>query len=64
MGIEVIIKITAIGLLTAILGQILKQMGKDEIATITTLVGFIVVIIMALNLISQLFSTFQSIFNL
>ena len=64
MGIEVIIKITAIGLLTAILGQILKQMGKDEIATITTLAGFIVVIIMALNLISQLFSTFQSIFNL
>lgn len=64
MGIEIIIKITAIGLLTAILGQILKQMGKDEIATITTLAGFIVVIIMALNLISQLFSTFESIFNL
>lgn len=64
MGIEIIIKITAIGLLTAVLGQILKQMGKDEIATITTLAGFIVVIIMALNLISQLFSTFESIFNL
>ena len=64
MGIEVIIKITAIGLLTAILGQILKQMGKDEIATITTLAGFIVVIIMVLNLISQLFTTFESIFNL
>jgi len=64
MGIEVIIKITAIGLLTAILGQILKQMGKDEIATITTLAGFIVVIIMVLNLISQLFTAFESIFKL
>ena len=64
MGIEIIIKIAAIGLLTAVLGQILKQMGKDDIATITTLAGFIVVIIMALNLISQLFTTFESIFNL
>ena len=46
MGIEIIFKITAVGLLTAILGQILKQMGKDEISTITTLAGFIIVIIM------------------
>ncbi|MBO5394388.1 MAG: stage III sporulation protein AC [Clostridia bacterium] len=63
MGIEIIIKIAAIGLLTAILGQILKQMGKDEIATIATIASFIVVIIMVLNLISELFSTFQTIFN-
>lgn len=64
MGIEIIFKIVAIGLLTAILGQILKQLGKDEIATIATLAGFIIVIIMVLNLISDLFTTFQTIFNL
>ena len=64
MGIEVIFKIAAIGVLTAILGQILKQMGKDEISTITTVAGFVVVIIMVLNLISDLYNTFQSIFNL
>ena len=64
MGIEVIFKIAAIGVLTAILGQISKQMGKDEISTITTVAGFVVVIIMVLNLISDLYNTFQSIFNL
>ena len=64
MGIEIIFKITAVGLLTAILGQILKQMGKDEISTITTLAGFIIVIIMVLNLISDLYNTFQTIFQL
>ena len=63
MGVEIIIKIAAIGLLTAILGQILKQMGKEDISTIATLAGFIVVIIMVLNLISELFTTFQTIFN-
>lgn len=64
MSVEIIIKIAAIGLLTAILGQILKQLGKDEISTITTLAGFIIVIIMVLNLISELFTTFQTIFSL
>ena len=64
MGVEIIFKIAAIGVLTAILGQILKQLGKDEISTIATLAGFVSVIIMVLNLISELFATFQSIFNL
>ena len=64
MGIEIIFKITAVGLLTAILGQILKQMGKDEISTITTVAGFIIVIAMVLNLIGELYNTFQSIFHL
>ena len=64
MNIDIIFKITAIGLLTAIFGQLLKQMGKDEIATIATLAGLIVVIIMVLNLVGDLFTTLKTIFNL
>ncbi len=63
MGVEVIIKIAAIGLLTAIIGQILKQTGRDEIATIATLAGLILVIIMVLNLIGELFETFNNLFQ-
>ena len=64
MGEEIIFKIAAIGLLTAIIGQILKQTGKDEISTIATLAGLILVIIMVLNLIAELFTTFNNLFNL
>ena len=63
MGVEVIIKIAAIGLLTAIISQILKQTGKDEISTIATLAGLILVIIMVLNLIGELFETFNNLFQ-
>ncbi len=63
MGVEIIIKIAAIGLLTAIIGQILKQTGREEISTIATLAGLILVIIMVLNLIGELFTTFNNLFQ-
>ncbi len=64
MEVEIIFKIAAIGLLTAIVGQVLKQAGKDEISTFATLAGLIIVLIMVLNLIGDLFSTLRTIFNL
>lgn len=63
MEVEIIFKIAAIGLLTAIIGQILKQTGKDEISTLATLAGLIIVLIMVLNLIGDLFTTLRNIFN-
>lgn len=64
MGIDVIIKIAGIGLLTAVVGQVLKQSGKEEIATFSTLAGIIVVLFMVLNMVSDLFSTISSMFSL
>ena len=63
MDVEIIFKIAAIGILTAILGQILKQTGRDYISTIATLAGLIIVIVMVLNLIGELFVTMKTIFN-
>lgn len=63
MEVEIIFKIAAIGILTAIIGQILKQTGKDEIATIATLAGLIIVLIMVLNLVGDLFNSLRNIFN-
>lgn len=63
MDVEIIFKIAAIGILTAIVGQILKQTGKDEISTLATLAGLIIVLIMVLNLIGELFTTLKTIFN-
>ena len=63
MEIEVIFKIAAIGILTAVIGQILKNSGKDDIAILATLAGVIVVLVMVLNMISELFDTIRTIFN-
>ena len=63
MGVEVIFKIAAIGLLTAIVGQILKQTGKDEISTLATLAGLIIVLIMVLNLVGDLFNTLKNVIS-
>ena len=43
MGIDIIFKIAAVGLITAIINQILKKADKDEIATLVTLAGLVIV---------------------
>ena len=63
MGIDIIFKIAAIGILTAIVGQILKQTGKDEIGTLATLAGLIIVLVMILNMVGELFTTIKTIFS-
>ena len=63
MDVEIIFKIAAIGLLTAIVGQILKQTGKEEISTLATLAGLIIALVMVLNLLGDLFGTIKTIFN-
>lgn len=62
-GIEIIFKIAGIGLLTAIIAQILKQTGKDEIGTMATLAGLIIVLVMVLGLITDLFESIKTMFN-
>ncbi|MCI8434878.1 MAG: stage III sporulation protein AC [Clostridia bacterium] len=64
MGIDIIFKIAAVGLLTAIVNQVLKKADKDEIATLTTLAGLVIVLLMVVDLIAQLFDTLRTIFGL
>ncbi len=64
MDYNIIFKIAAIGILTAVVSQILKNIGKDEIATVATLAGVIVVLVMAVNMISELFETIKQLFLL
>ena len=62
MDYNIIFKIALIGLLTAVVSQILKNVGKDEIATIATLAGVIVVLVMIINMVSELFDTIKQLF--
>ena len=62
MDIIIIFKIAAVGILTAILNQVLKKADKDEIATLTTLAGLVIVLMMVIDMISQLFETLKTLF--
>lgn len=64
MTIDIIFKIVAVGILTAVSNQVLKYSGKDEIATLTTLAGVVVVLFMIVNMISELFTTVKNLFAL
>ncbi len=64
MGIDIIFKIAGIGIITAVVNQILKYMNKDEIATLVTLTGVILVLILVLNMITDLFSQVKTLFSL
>lgn len=63
MEIQIIFKIASVGILTAVVNQILKYAGKDEIATLTTLAGVVVVLFMIVDMISELFETVKTLFS-
>lgn len=64
MDISVIFKIAAVGILIAVITQILKKSDRDDIATLVSIAGIIVVLTVVVGMISDLFTTIQDIFNL
>ena len=63
MQIELIFKVSAVGLTVAILNQLLIKAGKDEYAVMTTLTGMVIVITLIIKEISILFNTIKSTFG-
>ncbi len=64
MDIDLIFKIAAIGIIVAVLNQVLIRSGREEQAMMTTLAGLIVVLMMVVKEIEVLFRTIKSIFGL
>ena len=64
MDVDLIFKIAAIGIIVAVLNQVLFRSGREEQAMMTTLAGLIVVLMMIVGEISTLFSTIKSVFGL
>ena len=64
MDINLIFRIAAIGIIVAVLNQLLIRSGREEQAMMTTLAGLIVVLMMMSYEIKDLFDTIQSIFGL
>ncbi|MCL2014572.1 MAG: stage III sporulation protein AC [Oscillospiraceae bacterium] len=64
MDIDFIFRIAAIGIIVAVLNQVLQRSGREEQAMLTTLAGLIVVLMMIIYQISDLFDTVKSLFGL
>ncbi len=64
LDINFIFKIAAIGIIVAVLNQILVRAGREEQAMLTTLAGLIVVLSMIVYEISGLFRNIKSLFGL
>ena len=64
MEVDLIIKIAGIGILTGVVTQVLKHSGKDDIATFATLAGVVVVLMLVLNIVSDLFESVRTMFGL
>ena len=63
MEIDLIFKIAAVGIIVAILNQVLSRSGRDEQATMTTLAGLVVVLMMVAQKIAELFDLVKSLFH-
>ena len=64
MDISLLFKIAAIGILVAVLYQVLVRAGREDQAMMTTLAGLIIVLTLVIKEISTLFDTVRTIFNL
>ena len=63
-GVDLIFRVAAIGILVAVLNQLLVRSGREDQAMMTTLAGLIVVLFMLIDRISLLFDTIKNVFDL
>ena len=63
MNIDLIFKIAAIGIVVSILNQVLARSGRDEQATMTSLAGLVVVLMLVVQEIADLFDLVKTLFD-
>lgn len=64
MEVDLIFKIAAIGIIVSILNQLLAKSGREEQATMTTITGLVVVLIIVAQKIAELFDLIKNLFDL
>ena len=64
MNIDLLFKIAGIGILVAVLNQVLSKAGREDQAMMTTLAGLVIVLSMVIQQISSLFNTVRTLFDL
>ena len=64
MDISVVFQIAAVGILVAVLNQVLQRAGREDQAMMTALAGLLVVLFWVIQYISELFTSVQTVFDL
>lgn len=64
MDVDLIFRIAGIGIIVAVLNQLLVRSGREEQALLTTIAGLVVVLFILIEQIGNLFDTVKTIFNL
>lgn len=64
MSVDLIFRIAAIGIVVAVLSQLLGKVGRDDMATMVAIAGLVIVLVMVIGVISDLFENVKSVFNL
>ena len=63
MGVGILFKIAAVGILVSVLGQLLKNTGRDDLGHLVSLAGLLVVLFWVLPYVLDLFETMQKLFE-
>ena len=61
---EILFKIAGVGIITAVVVQLLKQSGRDEMSMVATIAGLIIGLLMVLGMIDELFTSVRQVFKL
>ena len=64
MQIEILLKIAGVGLLVTAISQVLTRAGREEIATLATVAGILLVLVIVINLAGELITQVQAVFHL
>lgn len=64
MEVDLLFKIAGIGILVAVLNQVLSKAGREDQAMMITITGLIIVLMLVITKISELFNSVRNIFNL
>ncbi|MBR4080319.1 MAG: stage III sporulation protein AC [Clostridia bacterium] len=64
MQIDLLFKIAGVGVLTTVVSAILSRTGREELATLATVAGLAIVLLMVVDVLASLFTSVRSIFQL
>ena len=64
MDISILFKMAAIGIIITVICQILKKSDRDDIATLVSIVGLVIVLAVVVGMVGDLFNQIQEIFGL
>ena len=62
--IDLLFKLAGLGVVVAVLCQVLTRAGREELRTLVTVVGLVIALFLVVDLVADLFSSLQSIFAL